>query len=271
MTTYQQVSVARTLIILAALYAGPPAQSEAATVYSNDFEASATGFTASGSLSTLTLVSLPTDSLGLASPNQSMWLGRLGSGVAKSGSQDEIVTTTVTGLTPGVSYDVAFDLFIGASWDGSASSPWGPDSWRFAVDGVRLIETTFTNGNAGQEYGAYSPQRYSDTTYTSTVGVDFPKFTGAEELFTTGGTNYGQHYAIYRFGTGAGNPVPTFIATGTSATLEFARFGNTADSGDEYWALDNFAVTPSIPEPSSLAIVVGGVTLVCGARQRCDS
>lgn len=271
MTTNQIDRVATTFLGLALLCAGPLAQSQAATVSSNDFESNTTGFTSSGSLSTLTLFSLPTDSLGLASPNQSMWLGRLGSGVAKSGSQDEIVTTTVTGLTPGVAYDVAFDLFIGASWDGSAGSPYGPDSWRFAVDGVRLIETTFTNGNAGQEYGAYSPQRYSDATYTSTIGADFPKFTGAEEFFTTGGTNYGQHYAIYRFGTGAGNPVPTFIATGTSATLEFTRFGNTADSGDEYWALDNFTVAPSIPEPTSVAIVIGGLTIVCAARQRCDS
>lgn len=226
----------------------------AAVVVSNDFQTNTTGFTAGGSLSSLTLVSLPTDNGGLSSLNQSMWLGKLGAGVPKSGAQDEIVTTTLSGLTPGQTYTVAFDLFVGASWDGSASSPWGQDCWRFAVDGVRLINTTFTNGNAGQEYGAYSPQRYSDTTFTSLTGADFPKFTGADASFTTGGTSYGLHYAIYRFGRGAGNPVPTFIATSTTASLEFARFGATTDSGDEYWALDNFEAAP-VPEPASLWIL----------------
>lgn len=228
--------------------------SQAAVVFNNDFEADTTGFTAGGSLPPLTQTSLPTDSGGLASANQSMWLGRLGSGIAKSGATDEIVTLNVSGLTAGQLYSVAFDLLVGASWDGSASSPWGPDRWRFAADGISIVETTFTNGNQGQEYGAYSPQKYSDSTYSNSTGADFGKFTGADAFFTTGGTNYGEHYGIYRFGRGTGNPVLTFAATGGSAVLEFARFGNTTDSSDEYWALDNVQVADAIPEPSSIAM-----------------
>ncbi|WP_428304369.1 hypothetical protein [Lacipirellula sp.] len=237
------------------------------TVFSNDFESDTAGFTPSGSLAALSRASLPTDSGGLASPNQSTWLGKLGSNLPKSGSLDESVALVVTGLTPGKLYSVAFDLFIGASWDGSASSPYGPDSWRFVVDGVPLVNTTFTNGNQGQEYGAYSPQRYSDLTYSSLIGTDFSKFTGADASFTTGGTNYGEHYGIYRFGRGDGNPTLTFVAIGQTSFLEFARFGNTTDSGDEYWALDNVRVSVAIPEPASLCLLITGVVSFVSLRR----
>lgn len=232
------------------------------TIYfSNDFETNTTGFTAGGSLSSLSRVSLPTDSGGLASVNQSMWLGKLGDGVAKSGGSDELVTLNVSGLTTGQSYDVKFDLFIGASWDGSAGG-FGPDSWRFSVDGARLVDTTFTNGDQGVEYGAFSPQKYSDTTYTDpTNPTNFGKFTGADASFSNGafGGPYGGNYSIYRFGRGAGNPVLSFTATGSSAVLEFARYGNTSDSSDEYWALDNVQVSQpgvnAVPVPSSLVML----------------
>lgn len=228
----------------------------ATTVFSNDFETNTAGFTNGGSLPALTRTSLPTDSGGLGSPNQSMWLGRLGEDIPKSGSLDEIVTLNVTGLVPGQIHFAEFDLLVGRSWDGSASSPWGPDKWRFAVDGVRLVDTTFTNGNAGEEYGAFSPQRYSDTTFTNPdVGPLFGKFTGADHFFTTGTTNYPLHYGIYYFGHGTGNPILSFIPTNTTATLQFARYGNTTDSGDEYWALDNVRVTNLIPEPGSVVLL----------------
>jgi len=58
----------------------------AQVVYSNDFETNTNGFGTDGTLSQVSRsrVSLPTDSGGLAPPNQSMWLGRLGDGIAKS-------------------------------------------------------------------------------------------------------------------------------------------------------------------------------------------
>jgi hypothetical protein len=226
----------------------------ASTVFSNDFETNTAGFTNGGSLPALTRTSLPTDSAGLSSANQSQWLGRLGAGIAKSGAQDEIVTLNVTGLVPGIPHFVQFDLLIGDSWDGNAGCC-GPDKWRFAIDGNRLVDTTFTNGNAGQEYGAVSLQAYSDTTYTNPNVGTFTKFTGADQSFTTGTTNYAQHYAIYYFGHGTSNPILSFVPTSTTATLEFARYGNTTDNAAEYWALDNVRVTNLVPEPASAALL----------------
>ncbi|MFT3880061.1 MAG: PEP-CTERM sorting domain-containing protein [Gemmatales bacterium] len=243
-------------LLLASLCGSASAQ----VVYSNNFEANTNGFTAGGAIPSLTRFSLPTDSGGIASPNQSMYLGRLGSGIAKSGSIDEIVTLSVTGLTSGVKYSVAFDLLIGASWDGSATSPWGPDSWRFAVDGTRLVNTTFSNLQQGINAGASTPQRYSDTTFTSLTGPDLSRHTGADFFFSPNNTNYSLDYSIYLFGRGVGNPYLEFTATSGTATLEFARFGNTTDSSDEYWALDNVQVAVvAVPEPSSILLGLLGL------------
>ncbi|MFL5327605.1 MAG: PEP-CTERM sorting domain-containing protein [Gemmataceae bacterium] len=245
-----------------------PTFASAQVVYANDFETNTAGFSPGGSITSLTRTSLPTDSGGLSSPNQSTYLGRLGSGIAKSGSIDEIATLSLTGLSAGTNYSVAFDLLIGASWDGSANG-FGPDSWRFAVNGVRLVDTTFSNGQQGVNVGAYSPQRYSDTTYTSTTGPDFPRHTGADFAFSPNNTNYSLDYSIYLFGRGVGNPYLEFTATSSTATLEFARYGNTTDSSDEYWALDNLQVT-AVPEPSSMALasIAGLAALTRHMRKR---
>ena len=107
----------------------------AVAVYSNDFEVNAAGFTSS---STTSFASLPTDALGFSSPNQSRYLGRYA---------NDSLALTLTGLVPGTTYSVAFDLFIGASWDGNSTSA-GPDTWSlttgFPAAGT-LISTTFSN------------------------------------------------------------------------------------------------------------------------------
>ena len=222
---------------------------EVQVVFSNDFETDTHGFVADGSLTGLSRVRLPTDSGGPTSTNTSMWLGKLGDGVPKSGATEERVTLNLSGLVPGTDYQVAFDLLIGASWDGAASCC-GPDSWRFEVDGRRLVDTIFSNGQSGVNVGAYSPQRYSDTNYSSPNGPDVPRFTGADASWSANqGGNYANDYAIYYFGHGEGNPVLTFTATGTTATLRFVRYGNTSDSADEYWALDNVVITGAPPPP----------------------
>ena len=56
-----------------------------AQVYTNNFQAvgsEANGLAASGTLSTLGRVSLPTDAGGINCANQSMWLGKVGFNVA---------------------------------------------------------------------------------------------------------------------------------------------------------------------------------------------
>jgi hypothetical protein len=88
-------------LLMLSVIAMTGAAANAQVVFSNDFESNTNGFAPGGSIVSLSTTSLPTDGGGLASPNQSMWLGRLGSGVPKSGSIDEIVTLNVTGLTAG--------------------------------------------------------------------------------------------------------------------------------------------------------------------------
>ena len=228
-------------IVSAALWFGVLSPARGQVVFSNNFETNTAGFTASGSLTTLIRVSLPTDSGGPSSSNQSMWLGKLGDGIGKSGAIDEIVTLPLSGLVTGQTYSVQFDLLIGASWDGAAGG-YGPDSWLFAVNGTRLVDTIFSNVQQGVDAGAYSPQRYTDTYYSSPNGPDVPRFSGADASYYTV-PGYANDYGIYHFGHGAGNPILQFQATGPTATLEFARYGNTGDSADEYWALDNVRIT----------------------------
>ncbi len=229
-----------------------------ATIYSNTFEANATGFTNGGTLPALTRASLPTDAGGLASPNQSMWLGQLGQNINKNSGIPEIVDLVITGLAPGATYTVAFDLLVGASWDGAAGG-YGPDGWYFAVDGTRLVDTIFSNGDQGVDYGAYSPQRYTDTHYTDPNLPDVAAYTGAE-YWKKQGPGYSGYYGIYYFSHGAGNPVLTFVAAGTTATLEWARTSGSGDSADEYWALDNVVVTGPPGGPCAGDITGDGVT-----------
>lgn len=236
------------------LMLGPLAHGDQ-TIFSNNFETNMVGFTASGALTNLTSTNLPTDGGGLGSVNQSMWLGRLGYGVPKSQANTEIVNLTLSGLTPGQTYIVAFDLLVGASWDGAASG-YGPDGWYFAVNGTRLVDTYFSNGDQGIDYGAYSPQRYSDSSYADPNGPNLPAFTGAE-FFRKEGPGYSGYYGIYYFSHGTGNPVLTFIATNTSAVFEWARYSppnNGGDSSDEYWALDNVLVTSLVVPAPALTI-----------------
>lgn len=227
-------------------------------VFSNNFESNTTGFAASGTLSGLTTVSLPTDGGGLSSTNHSTWLGKIGFGVNKTGSNDEIVTLSLSGLSPSTTYSVAFDLLIGASWDGRVGT-YGPDSWRFAVNGTRLVDTIFSDYN-GHNQGAAGPQIYSDTSYTNPNGPVQANFAGSE--FNVSDTSgYAGDYAIYYFGHGSGNPVLLFSPNSDGiATLEFARYGNTTDSADEYWALDNVSVS-AIPEPAQFTPIAGLVAL----------
>jgi len=252
--------------VVAPLWVAISSPASAQTIYTNDFESNTAGFTNAGVLPSLTRTSLPSDGGGLGSLNQSMWLGRLGEGVAKSTSNTEIVNLAVSSLTPGQAYTVAFDLLIGASWDGAAVG-YGTDAWYFSVNGTRLVDTMFSNGDQGRDYGAYSPQRYTDTHYADPNPPDVGAYTGAE-FSRRNGPGYSGYYGIYYFSHGTGNPNLTFTASGATAMLEWARYSggqNFGDSGDEYWALDNVVVTV-VPEPSSVTILASVFLMIGGIR-----
>jgi hypothetical protein len=246
--------------------------------YSNDFQDASTAFsglTASGNLTGLALVTLPTDSGGLGSVHQSTWLGKLGAGVGKNGN-DETVTLALTGLTTGQQYTVAFDLFIGASWDGSAFG-YGPDLWALKVQSgtaaaQTLLNATFANGQQGINFGADSRQSYSDAAPLGGTALSFNRFTGADAYFSLNANgNYASDYSIYRFGRGAGNPVPAFTASASTASVTFQRVGTgSGDSADEYWALDNITVNDiaAIPEANSYAMMLACLGLLAVVSRR---
>ncbi|MEO8038699.1 MAG: PEP-CTERM sorting domain-containing protein [Betaproteobacteria bacterium] len=253
----------------------------AETVYSNDFETPATAFaglTASGTLGAggLSTTSLPTDGGTLASPNQSTWLGRLGYGIGKASADGEVVTLALGGLTAGKQYSLAFDLLVGASWDGSAIS-YGADQIAVsAQSGVAadqlLLDATFANGQQGINYGADSRQSYSDATPLGGDALSFNRFAGADASFSNNSGDYSGDYSIYSFGRGTGNPMLTFTADDSTASLVFKRLPTASgDSGDEYWALDNITVASvaAVPEPGTSALMLAGLGLLgYGVRRR---
>jgi hypothetical protein len=174
--------------------------------------------------------------------NQSTWLGRLGSNVAKSTTTPETVTLSLTNLAPNTTYKVSFDLFVGASWEGNT----GPDRWSLISTAgstpTVLVDATFSLCGVNFQFCA-STQTYSDATPKAGLTGTLTPGTGADALFDNGpGTS--PNYGIYYFGHGTGNPVLTFNSTGTTATLTFQRLSGSTDSADEYWALDNITVVP---------------------------
>lgn len=274
-----RVAVAATFAAALAL----SATAQAAVIYSNDFQSAGSAsnaLTAGGTLSSLTLTSLPTDGGGLASAQQSQWLGRQGYGVAKDNHVGETVSLALSGLSAGTVYRVDFDLFIGASWDGSANG-YGPDRIVVQADSgatsATLLSASFANGAQGINFGAYSPQTYSDATPVASDSNQFARFTGADAFYSRDqGGYYEEDYSIYRFGSGAGNPVLTFTAGAGTAVITFGRPVGNSDSADEYWALDNLRVatldntgdTNGVPEPATLAVVAAGLALLAAQRRR---
>jgi hypothetical protein len=212
------------------------------TVYSNDFETNANGFT-NTARSVLT-----TDTSG-AGATSSTFLGRFA---------NDTTSLNLTGLTPGVVHTLEFDLYIGATMDGGEpiSLTFGPTT---------LINTTFSN---------FFNQAYSDTTFLNPAAIVHAPFTGADVARTTAPSNT-DRFSIYFFSRGAGNPVITFTPTLSTATLTF-QGTSMQDVSDEFWALDNVRVTVpaaanAAPEPGTLALLaltVGGYGLRAAARRR---
>jgi hypothetical protein len=181
-------------------------------VYSNDFETNTTGFDVTPT------ETLPSDADG---------------GVSKYLGQRSPISTnavlTLVGLTPGATYRLAFDLYVGGTWDGSGT--FGPDPFTVtsSSSGV-LVNATFRNGFPKDD--PTPSQSYSDGTPLDDGGL-FP---------TRAGADVKNDEAIYYFGHGAGNPVLSFKAQAATETITFHSV-DAQGVGDEFFALDNVVVT----------------------------
>ncbi|MBN1373577.1 MAG: cadherin repeat domain-containing protein, partial [Anaerolineaceae bacterium] len=125
---------------------------------------------------------------------------------------------------------ISFDLFIIRSWDGNNLMD-GPDRWLMDLDGVTLVNTTFSNWNDVLRQQAY-PGSYP--------GDSNPAQTGAEEVNTLGylyGSDWLQMDAVYHI---------EMTVDHSAADLIVALEG-TGLSGrsEESWGVDNFKIVLS--------------------------
>ncbi|MGC4045321.1 MAG: hypothetical protein QM758_16135 [Armatimonas sp.] len=235
--------VSRFLIVTVVLGALAVA-AQAQTVYSNDFSANSNGFSTSGR------VDLPTTASSV-SPLSTM-LGKF--------ANNDFTTLSLSGLNPGGTYSIGFDLFIGGSWDGKNPS-FGQDAWvlRENSSGQVLVNTTFSRINSvGFE------QDYSDATPLG-GGVHLAG-TGADVVSDDPDLYSG--YNIYSFGHGVGNPDLTFIANNQGvASLAFQGFG-LQGVDDEYWAIDNIVVARRVPEPAAGLLALVALPVAGFVRRR---
>jgi hypothetical protein len=194
-----------------AVASGVQGPASAAVIYSNDFESNTNGFDITQR------IVLPRDTMG----GTSTYLGNRTPGTRSA-------TLTLTGLTPGETYDFAVDVLIGGTWDGSLV--FGPDFFFLSTSSAgSLVNATFRNGQLGNPTPS---QTYSDATPLGNGGL----------FRTREGSDVELGEAIYYFGRGVGNPAMAFTATATTETIHFAS-QDFQGITDEFFALDNVVVT----------------------------
>ncbi|MBI4518976.1 MAG: hypothetical protein HY699_24560 [Deltaproteobacteria bacterium] len=143
---------------------------------------------------------------------------------------NETETLTLTGLAAHSAATVSFDLFVIGSWDGNGTVCCGPDLFDLDVaGGSSLIHTTFSNGPSNPNSIQAYPESYPNGA--------FPSETAAAEIDTLGFTGIGFGEAVYRI-------TASFSHSGSTLALNFS--GNTQETFDEAWGIDNISVEISV-------------------------
>jgi hypothetical protein len=122
------------------------------------------------------------------------------------------ITLSLTGLTPGTSYTVTWDLYVLDSWDGNS----GPDTFIVEADGTEKFHYTFSNYNGDPPS---QPQSYPNQPDSGRVQIGFTGYVDA----------------IYR------SLEVAFTPTASTGEIRF-RGASLQDISDESWGIDNVSV-----------------------------
>ena len=167
------------------------------------------------------------------------------------------VTLTLAGLPTHDALSVQFLFAAIDSLDGTGSFPSG-DYFRIDIDGVTRFRESFANATDSQIQS-----------YAAPAGVELAR------KLDLGFGGPGGYYRDSAYDLGADPTFQQFAHSGSSVTIEFWMEGEGLQSlDDESWAMDNLrvtafnATTPPIPEPSTYALMLGGLTLTAWLARR---
>lgn len=233
------------------------AQSNAGTVYYNNFQEGDVGSEWSSRITST-----------VPNPDLVSWGRYLG-----QFSGNDSAKLSLAGLPKG-RVTLSFDTYFIRSWDGDASQ-YGPDRFMVTLgNGASLLDATFSNGNpAGQSYvgNGTRPSAYAGTANSS--------MTGSAQQYSLGyffwdgvrGT-YEAQDSVYNFSFSFLNSLDTpleiiFAGLNLQGNLVSDPYGQTYY--DESWGLDNVRVeVEPVPEPSTLLLLAGGAAIVSFWRGR---
>lgn len=238
----------RTQLLIAALALSTAVASHADVVFSNDFD-SAIPASVSAGAAFLTGVQ---GYAGLGSA------GNRFSGQFLRSATANKVTLTLTNLPTHDALSVQFLFAAIDSLDGTGSFPAG-DFFRIDIDGVNRFRESFANATDSQIQS-----------YVPPAGVELAR------KIDLGFSGPGGFYRDSAYDLGADPRFQRFAHTGSSVKIDFWMEGEGLQSlDDESWAMDNLRVTafgantPPIPEPSTYALMLGGLGgLACLVRRR---
>lgn len=170
------------------------------------------------------------------------------------------VTLTLNNLATHDALSVQFLFAAIDSLDGTGTYPSG-DYFRIDIDGVNRFRESFANATDQQIQS-----------YVAPAGVELAR------KVDLGFGGPGGFYRDSAYDLGADPRFQQFAHTGSSLTIEFWMEGEGLQSlDDESWAMDNLRVTAfnattlPVPEPSTYALMLGGLTGMAWLARRRSS